>query len=50
MHPDWLLAVLIMIAVLKKKKTKSVQFRWITDYRKELMQMLGVKALPARST
>jgi hypothetical protein len=49
-HPDWLLAVLIMIAVLKRKKTKSSQFRWIHNHRKELKKVLEVKALPARST
>lgn len=49
-HPDWLLAALIMVAVLKRKKTKSSQFRWIQNHRKELKKMLNVKALPARST
>jgi hypothetical protein len=49
-HPDWVLAVLIMVAVLKRKKTKSAQFRFITQYQQELQEMLGVEALPARST
>jgi len=49
-HPDWLLAVLIMTAVVKQKKTKSAQYRWIGNHRKALMQMLNVKTLPARST
>lgn len=49
-HSDWLLAVLIMVAVLKRKKTKSAQFRFLSEYAGELKQMLGVDALPARST
>ena len=49
-HPDWLLAVLIMIAVVKRKKTKSAQFRWIHNHRNELKKMLGVKKLPSRTT
>lgn len=49
-HPDWLLAVLIMIAVLKQKKSKSAQYRFIDEHRQELMQLLGVDALPARSS
>lgn len=49
-HPDWLLAVLIMVAVLKRKKSKSAQYRFINEHRQDLMQLLGVDALPARST
>lgn len=49
-HPDWLLAVLIMVAVLKRKKSKSAQFRFLSEYQRELKQMLGIAALPARST
>ncbi len=29
--PDWFVGVLIMVAVLKRKKTKSAQFRFVTD-------------------
>jgi hypothetical protein len=49
-HPDWLLAVIIMITVLKKKKSKSAQFRFLSQHHRELKAMLGVDALPARST
>lgn len=49
-HPDWLLAVLIMVAVLKRKKAKSAQFRFLKEHERELKQLLGVRWLPARST
>ena len=49
-HPDWLLAVLIMIGVLKKKKSKSAQFRFLSQHQQELKAILGVDILPARST
>ena len=32
--PDWLLAALIMIAILKKKKTKNAQYRYLTEHRR----------------
>jgi len=44
-HPDWLLAVLIMVTVLKRKKTKSAQFRFISEHKRDLKQMLGARAL-----
>lgn len=49
-HPDWLLAVIIMIVVLKRKKSKSSQFRFLSQHADELKTLLGVDALPARST
>ena len=49
-HPDWLLAVIIMIGVLKKKKSKSAQFRFLSQHQRELKVILGVDVLPARST
>ena len=49
-HPDWLLAVIIMMAVLKKKKSKSAQFCFLSEHQRELKAILGVDALPARST
>src|SRR4029077_12422782 len=29
--PDWLIGALIMVAVLKRKKTKSAQFRYLCE-------------------
>jgi hypothetical protein len=47
---DWVLAVLIMVAVLKRKKSKSAQYRFLDEHRRELKRLLGTKQFPARST
>ena len=47
--PDWVLAVLIVIAVLKRRKSKSAQFRFIKSHRQELLKALGTDRLPGRS-
>ena len=48
--PDWVIAVLIMVAVLKKRKSKSSQYRFLKAYRLQLLSWLDVERLPARST
>jgi hypothetical protein len=48
--PDWVLAVLIMVAVLKRKKSKSAQYRFLAEHRRELKALLGTTKFPARST
>ena len=48
--PDWVLAVLIMVAVLKRKKSKSAQYRFLAEHRRELQALLGTAKFPARST
>jgi hypothetical protein len=49
--PDWLIGVLIMVTVLKRKKTKAAQFRYLTDpvNRARLAAALGRDDFPARS-
>jgi len=47
---DWVLAVLIMVAVLKRKKSKSAQYRFLDEHRRELKELLGTDKFPARST
>lgn len=47
---DWVLAVLIMVAVLKRKKSKSAQYRFLDEHRRELQALLGTNKFPARST
>jgi hypothetical protein len=47
---DWVLAVLIMIAVVKRKKSKSAQYRFLDEHRRELKELLGAAKFPARST
>ena len=48
--PDWVIAALIMIAILKKKKTKSAQYRFLKERRQEIVEWLQVAEFPARST
>lgn len=49
--PDWVIGALIMVAVLKRKKTKSAQFRFITDpaNRARLAAVLQHDHFPSRS-
>lgn len=48
-YPDWFIGVLIMIAVLKKKKTKSAQYRFWKENYASLRDSLGGYDLIARS-
>jgi hypothetical protein len=48
--PDWLLAVLIFVAVLKRKKTKSAQYRYLHEHRSQLAAGLDSHTFPSRST
>jgi hypothetical protein len=48
--PDWLIAALIMIAVLRKKKTKSAQYRFLKEQRGAIADWLGERRFPSRAT
>lgn len=48
--PEWVMAVLIMVAVLKRKKSKSAQHRFLVEFRREFAAWLGTRQFPARST
>jgi DDE family transposase len=50
--PDWLIGTLIMVAVLKRKKSKSAQFRFVTEKQNRVLlaEAMGSKAFPSRST
>jgi hypothetical protein len=48
--PDWVLAVLIMVVTIKRKKSKSAQYRYLNAHRVELREWLGTAKFPARST
>ncbi len=48
--PDGVLTVLIMVAVVKRKKTKSAQYRFLEAHRRQLANWLGTNKFPARST
>jgi hypothetical protein len=44
------MVVLIMIAVLKRKKSKNSQYRFLKEHRRELEGWLGTSQFPSRST
>jgi hypothetical protein len=48
--PDWLMAGLIMIALLKRKKAKSAQYRFLHEHRAAVAQWLGDDRFPSRAT
>jgi hypothetical protein len=48
--PDWFIAALIMIVVLEKKKTKSAQYRYLREHRRQIADWLGDSRFPSRST
>lgn len=48
--PDWVLAVMIMVAVMLRKKTKSAQWVWWTHHRADFERWLPGQRLPSRST
>jgi hypothetical protein len=48
--PDWVLGALIMVAVLKRRKSKSAQYAFLRQHQAELLDWLGVEKFPARST
>lgn len=48
--PDWVMGALIMVAVLKRRKSKSAQYRFLQFHQVELQEWLGTDKFPARST
>lgn len=48
--PDWVMTVLILVVVAKRRKTKSAQYRFLKAHQKELSRCLGISRFPARST
>src|SRR5262252_9471830 len=46
--PDWLMAALIMIAMLKQKKRKSAQYRFLCEERAAIASWLGDRRFPSR--
>lgn len=47
--PDWVIAALIMIVMLNLKKSKSQQYRYLVEHRREIARWLKTKAFPSRS-
>jgi len=48
--PDWQMAVFIMVAIAKRKKSKSAQYRCLTEHRELLAKWLDTERFPSRST
>jgi Transposase DDE domain len=48
--PDWLIAGVIMVAVLYKKKSKSAQYRFLGERRADLAAWFGDARFPSRAT
>jgi hypothetical protein len=48
--PDWVMAGLIMIVMIKKKKTKAAQYRFLAEHRREIADWLGSATFPSRAT
>lgn len=49
-YPDWKVAVLIFVAVAARRKSKSAQYRYLTERKKWLEEILDLDGFPARST
>lgn len=47
---DWKIAVMIMAATMKRRKSKSAQYRFLHERRAKFKRWLGLKRFPARST
>jgi hypothetical protein len=48
--PDWVMAVLIMVATLKKRKSKRAQHRFLQERQSDLLAWMGVDRFPCHST
>jgi hypothetical protein len=48
--PDWLMAGLIMIGILHKKKSKAAQFRFLVEHRAAVARWMGCRRFPSRAT
>jgi hypothetical protein len=49
-YPEWVMAVLIMVATAKRRKSKSAQYRLLSHRRADLCRWLGIDEFPVRST
>jgi len=49
-YQEWQIAVLIVIALLHKRKSKSSQWRFLKEHQKVLLDALQLKRMPCRDT
>jgi hypothetical protein len=48
--PEWAVAVMILVALAKRLRTKSAQYRFLAAHADALVDRLGLPRFPARST
>ena len=48
--PEWAVAVMILVAIAKRLRTKSAQYRFLEAHADALVARLGLPRFPARST
>lgn len=48
--PDWFMLVLVTVAILKYRRNKSAQYRFLSQNRAKLLQWVGTTRFPSRST
>ena len=49
-YDDWKLAIFIMVAIMKKRKSKSAQYRFLSQYQADFKHWLDLNRIPARSS
>ena len=49
-YDDWKFAVFIMVAILKKRKSKSAQYRFLSQHQADFKRWFNLKRIPARSS
>ncbi len=49
-YADWQMAILMVVAVLARRKSKSAQYRYLFARRKALVKWLGLRTFPGRTT
>ncbi len=49
-YEEWQIAVLIFVALLNRRKSKSSQWRFLSEHKSELLASLKLEDLPTRST
>lgn len=50
MYQEWQIAVLIVVALAHRRKSKSSQWRFLREHQHELLGRLGLEQLPCRDT
>lgn len=48
--PGWVLAVMVLVGVLLRKKTKNAQYVWWTAHQSDFQRWFPQQRFPARST